>query len=209
MCNYDFASVLSICRQRPVNTECVAGMMNSAIGASGHFTCSVSGRCCWRLLLPRNWSERSVTIRAASGRCVLSLCRACFFVILRPAWFLSSCLDFAWYLGSSLVLLGSCLWCWSSDHHVAFVQVSSCILLNYKTITCKFISQFGYVAHQTPKSKVNGPRVYFPYNLPLFGDWWQHDQSKQIIKILNLENYLLARIQCIRARLYDAKWYHL
>ena len=27
-----------------------------------------------------------------------------------------------------------------SDHHVAFVQVTSCTLLNYKTITCKFIS---------------------------------------------------------------------
>jgi len=30
--------------------------------------------------------------------------------------------------------------------------------------------QFGCVGHQTPKSKVNGPRVHFPYNLPLFGD---------------------------------------
>jgi hypothetical protein len=24
--------------------------------------------------------------------------------------------------------------------------------------------------------------VHFPYNLPLFGDWWQHNQSKQIIQ---------------------------
>jgi hypothetical protein len=23
-------------------------------------------------------------------------------------------------------------------------------------------------------------RVHFPYNLPLFGDWWQHNQSKKI-----------------------------
>ena len=25
--------------------------------------------------------------------------------------------------------------------------------------------QFGYVSHQTPKSKVNGPSVNFPYNV--------------------------------------------
>jgi hypothetical protein len=31
---------------------------------------------------------------------------------------------------------------------------------------------------------------------PFFGDWWQHDQNKQIIKILKLKNYLLARMQC-------------
>jgi hypothetical protein len=49
-------------------------------------------------------------------------------------------LDFAWYLGSFLVLLRSFLRCWSSDHHVAFVQVMSCTLLDYKTNTCKFIS---------------------------------------------------------------------
>ena len=79
---------------------------------------------------------RPVLIRAASGH----LCRARFFMILHPAWFPSSCLYCAWYLGSSLVLLGSFLWCWSWDHHVAFVQVTSCTLLNYKTITCKFIS---------------------------------------------------------------------
>ena len=93
-----------------------------------------------RLLLP------SLLIRA-SGHCatsvwssVRSLLWACFFAILHMSWFLSLCLDFAWYLGSSLVLLRSCLWCWSSDHHFAFVQVTSCILLNNKIITCKFIS---------------------------------------------------------------------
>ena len=56
--------------------------------------------------------------------------------------------------------------------------------------------QFGCVGHQTPKSKVNGSRVHFPYNLPLFGDWWQHDQSKQMIKNFKFKNYLLARMQC-------------
>jgi hypothetical protein len=123
-------------RQHPVSTECVARMMNNAIGASGHFQYSASGRCCRRLLLLSNRSD-------ASGRSpsnVQSPLWSCFFVILRQVWFLSSCLDFTWYLGSSLVLLGSCLRCWSLDHHVAFVQVTSCTLLNNKTITYKFIS---------------------------------------------------------------------
>ena len=50
----------------------------------------------------------------------------------------------------SCVQLGSYLRAWTLldilglllclDHHVAFVQVTSCILLNYKTITYKFIS---------------------------------------------------------------------
>ena len=30
--------------------------------------------------------------------------------------------------------------------------------------------QFSCVVHQTPKSKVNAPRVHFSYNLRLFGD---------------------------------------
>ena len=41
---------------------------------------------------------RPVPIRAAKGH----LCEARFFAILRPAYFLSSCLDFAWSLGSFL-----------------------------------------------------------------------------------------------------------
>jgi hypothetical protein len=127
-----------------------------------------------------------VLIRAVSGH----LCQAHVFVILRLAWFLSSCLDFAWFLGSSIVFLGSCLRCWSSDHHVAFVQVT---FATYWTTKLTLVSALV----QTPKSKVNEPRVHFSYNLPLFGDWWQHDQSKQIIKVLEFfKNYLLARMQC-------------
>ena len=92
---------------------------------------------CWHLPLSRTAHRtRPVLTKGASGH----LWHACFFTVLRPVWFPSSCLDYVWYLGSSLVLLESCLWCWSWDHHVAFVQVTSCTLLNYKIITCKFIS---------------------------------------------------------------------
>jgi hypothetical protein len=79
-----------------------------------------------------------------------------------------------------------------------FVHGFDSNLLNYKKyILANTLVQFGCVDHQTPKSKVNGPRVHFPYNLPLFGDWWQHDQNKQIIKkFQKFKDYLLARMQC-------------
>ena len=75
--------------------------------------------------------------------------------------------------------------------------------LSWTITTCKLlwsglllVLQILPLWNQTPKSKVNGPRVHFPYNIPLFGDWWQHDHSKQIIKILEFKNYLLAMTQC-------------
>ena len=121
-------------------------------------------------------------------------------------------LDYAWYLGSSLMLLGSCLWCWSWDHHVAFVQVTSCTLLNYKTITCKFISPIWLC--WLSNTKIQSKWAYGPFSLqsPPFCDWWQHDQNKQIIKILEFKNYLLARMQCKRQGyiiLKDTTCWHL
>ena len=106
-----------------------------------------------------------------SIRCsVLSLLWARFFAILCPAWFISSSLDFAWYLGSSLVLLRSCLWCWSLDHHVAFVQVTSCILLNYKIITCKFISTIWLC--WSPNTKIQSKWAKGPFSLQSPPFWW-------------------------------------
>ena len=80
------------------------------VGLSPAFVCC----CCCRA------SDRSIRSLFVSVRSQLW---ARFFMILHAAWFLSSCLDFAWYLESFLVLLRSCLRCWSSDHHIAFVQV--------------------------------------------------------------------------------------
>ena len=120
---------------------------------------SESGRWCWRLLLLSNWLDASGPHRAASSH----LCWARFFTILHTAWFLSSFLDFAWYLGSSLVLLESCLWCWSWDQHVAFIQVMFCTLLNYKTITCKFISLIW--SCWTSNTKIQSKWAYDPFSL--------------------------------------------
>ena len=65
-----------------------------------------------------------------------------------------------------------------------------------KQLLANLLVQFGCVGHQTPKSKVNGPRIHFSYNLTTF--WWLMTtrQKKQIIKILEFKNYLLARMQC-------------
>ena len=88
---------------------------------------------CWA-----SWSERPVTfLRRLVQRPVTSV--SSFLRDLAYGLVPIFMLGLAWYLGSSLVLLRSCLWCWSSDYHVAFVQVTSCTLLNNKTITCKFI----------------------------------------------------------------------
>jgi len=139
---------------------------------------------------PLDWS---VWLLSSSVRSPLW---ARFFTILHPTWFLSSCLHFAWYLGSSLVLLGCFLWCWSSDHHVAFVQVTSCILLNYKTITCKFISPIWLCWSSNTKIQSKWAKGPFSLQSPPF--WWlMTTRPKQANnRILKFENYVLARMQC-------------
>ena len=101
---------------------------------------------------------------------VLSPLWARFFVILRPVWFLSSCLDFAWYIRSSFVLLRSFLRCWSSDHYVAFVQVMSCTLLNYKINTCKFISPIWLC--WSSNTKIQSKWAKGPFSLQSLPFWW-------------------------------------
>ena len=170
--------------------------MNSEVHVSGHCLAqslvAAADVCCCRV----SWSERPITfhqclVQRPIQHPITSV--SSFLRDLAYAWFLSSCLDFAWYLGSSLVLLRSCLWCWSSDHHVAFVQVTSCILLNYKTINCKFISPIWLCWSSNTKIQSKWAKGPFSLQSPPFGDWWQHDQSKQIITILEFKKYLLAR----------------
>ena len=49
------------------------------------------------------------------------------------------------------------------DHHVASVQVTFATYWTTKLTLANTLVQFGLVDYQIPKSKVNGPRVYFPY----------------------------------------------
>ena len=65
--------------------------MNSVIVASGHLNPQRSVATAAAAVTEYLDWTRLVVIRAASGH----LCEARFFAILRPAWFLSSCLDFA------------------------------------------------------------------------------------------------------------------
>ena len=64
---------------------------------------------------------------------------------------------------SSKRLLMSCLRCWSSGSPCCLSQSPPCIYLNYTCILSNNISPNGHVVHQTPKSKLNVPRVIFPY----------------------------------------------
>jgi hypothetical protein len=48
------------------------------------------------------------------------------------------------------------------------------------------------------------PGVHFPYNLPLFGDWWQHNQSKQIIQVFELR----CAIYLLRCMIVPTMWYY-
>jgi hypothetical protein len=48
------------------------------------------------------------------------------------------------------------------------------------------------------------PGVHFPYNLPLFGDWWQHNQSKQIIQVFEWK-YAIYLLGCM---FVPTMWYY-
>jgi hypothetical protein len=104
----------------------VAAMVNSAsTGAFGACYCAASGaHSVWADCYSVSTDASGALHFAASGAFVAASgqpCRVRFFAISCPSWFLSSCLNFAWFIGSSIMLLASCLRCWSSDHHVAFV----------------------------------------------------------------------------------------
>jgi hypothetical protein len=60
------------------------------------------------------------------------------------------------------------------------VNLASCEL---QTQTLENLLVHGLCWSSNTKTQLaKWPRVHFPYNLPLFGDWWQHNQSKQIIQ---------------------------
>jgi hypothetical protein len=85
-------------------------------------------------------------------------------------------LDFAWYLLIfTFGLLNVFFW------GVASQCLSPChfsILWTTNTNSSKYISPHVMltIKHRNHLDKCAG--VYFPYILPLFGDWWQHNQSK-------------------------------
>ena len=76
---------------------------------------------------------------------------------------------------------------------IALVQFSS-HPVNYKHKHWNTLLVHGLCCSSNTKTQLaKRPGVHFPYNLPLFGDWWQHNQSKQIIQVFELKSaiYLL------------------
>ena len=72
-------------------------------------------------------------------------------------------------LASGLVpifVLGLCLvfWVFYCASRVLHEEVTFATYWTTKLTLTNTLVQFGVVDHQTPKSKVNGPRVHFPYN---------------------------------------------
>ena len=63
-----------------------------------------------------------------------------------------------------LVSSSQCLHLSASDHHVAFVQVTFATYWTTKLTLVNTLVQFDLVDHQIPKSKINRPRVHFPYS---------------------------------------------
>jgi hypothetical protein len=141
-------------------------------------------------MLPRRWTVRvpappvAFTVQhlvtaanacccQAPNRCVRSLEGACpvtsdelvsLWSCVRLGSYLRAWTLFGFY-GLLIMLLGSCLSCWSSYHHVAFIHVTFATYWTTKLTIANTLVQFGLVDHQTPKSKVNGPRVHFPHNV--------------------------------------------
>ena len=115
---------------------------------------------------------------------------------LRPSWFYPSCLDLAWFLESFIVLLRSFLEVLIIWSPVAFVEVMFATYWTTKLTLTNTLVQFGVVDHQTPKSKVNGPRVHFPYN--------GHVKQK-IIQILLFSRWNWTNTVYIDLHLYCAK----
>ena len=64
---------------------------------------------------------------------------------------------------------------------------SLCNLLDYKTYTCKHISLTWLCWSSNTKNQTKWAKGPFSLQSPPCGDWWQHDQSKQIIKFLEFK----------------------
>jgi hypothetical protein len=59
------------------------------------------------------------------------------------------------------------------------IHFESCELQN--TTTCTHISSSVMLIIKHQNHLVKWVGVHFPYNLPLFGDWWQNNWNKQIL----------------------------
>jgi len=114
-----------------------------------------------------------------------------------------------WFLWASFVLES-----WTSmhlfmssfevlhPHCLGPILFASCEL---QTQTLETLLVHGLCCSSNTKTQLaKRPGVHFPYNLPLFGDWWQHNQSKQIIQVFELK----CAIYLLRCMIVPTMWYY-
>ena len=87
-------------------------------------------------------------------------------------------------------------------HCLGPILFTSCEL---QTQTLENLLVHGLCCSSNTKTQLaKWPGVHFPYNLPLFGDWWQHNQSKQIIQVFELK-YAIYLLRCM---IVPTMWYY-
>ena len=87
-------------------------------------------------------------------------------------------------------------------HCLGPILFASCEL---QTQTLENLLVHGLCCSSNTKTQLaKWPGVHFPYNLPLFGDWWQHNQSKQIIQVFEWK-YAIYLLGCM---FVPTMWYY-
>jgi hypothetical protein len=174
-------SSLSCCRDDEQWSPCVRSLPRSEFG-----------RYYGRLLLLSNWSDTSGPHKGrVRSPLPSSFVRDLVSGLVRM-FVLGLCLvSWVFYCASRVLLEVLII---RSSRHLRPSHV--CNLLDYKSGTRKHISPIWSCWSSNTKIQSKWAKGLFFLQSLFFGDRWQHDQSKQIIKILELKNYLLSRMQC-------------
>jgi hypothetical protein len=105
-------------------------------------------------------------------------------------------------LGLFLDLFKVFFWGVAFPNSLVQVDLASCEL---QTQTLEILLVHGLCCSSNTKTQLaKWPGVHFPYNLPLFGDWWQHNQSKQIIQVYEWK-YAIYLLGCM---FVPTMWYY-
>jgi hypothetical protein len=97
-------------------------------------------------------------------------------------------------LGLFLDLLNVFFWGVAFLNSLVQVHLASCEL---QTQTLENLLVHGLCCSSNTKTQLaKWLGVHFPYNLHLFGDWWQHNQNKQIIQVFEWK-YAIYLLGCM------------
>jgi hypothetical protein len=105
-------------------------------------------------------------------------------------------------LGLFLDLLNVFFWGVAFLNSLVQVNLTSCELQKQ---TLENLLVHGLCCSSNTKTQLaKWPGVHFSYNLPLFGDWWQHNQSKQILQVFEWK-YAIYLLGCM---FVPIMWYY-